>query len=912
MKKLLILILLCSLLLYPIYGQEQASNWYFGNAAGINFNPDTGAVTALTDGELRTVEGCTTISNKDGVLLFYTDGSTVYNANHEAMQNGFGLLGDESSTQSAIVVPKPNDPDIYYIFTVGSNQNPTGLNYSEVNMTLNGGLGDITAIKNRNLLLASAEKVSAVIKDCESGAIWVIAFSNATGNSDNSMNSFHAFEVNDMGVNETAVVSTLEISIQDARGNLKFAPDGSKLACANSNSGLFIADFEPQSGMVSNPVELVISGNSANSYGVEFSPSGELLYIAASNDYFNFNDPSQNEIPENHSSVLLQYDLNAQDISASRIVLDDRQLYRGGLQLGPDGKIYRTLSITYNQGGTHLGVINSPNTLGLGCNYQHDAIDLGGRTSRQGLPPFIQSFFVEKIDIIQNGKSGLSLALCDGDTYTLIAEDMADYTYTWTKDGVLLPETDFDLEIFESGNYQVFIEKINSECGTIEGQAIVTYVDNPEAFNTTLTQCDEDDVSDGLTLFNLTEANAVITGDIPGLSTQFYRSQNDAENDTNAIPNPRLYNNISNPETLFVRVTEDQTECLAFSSLTLNVSATQIVDYTAPQVCDEIDSPDGLNTFMLDDFSNDIRLLNGLANNIQISYYETINDALSEQNQLPSVYRNTVPYSQTIYVRAENDNACYGISNVLLNISTVPEFEESDTIYYCLNSYPDFITLESLLIFEPGNDYTYLWSNGATTPTIQVNETGTYTVEVTDQSGCTSTNTIVVEPSNIATIDAVTIVDGNLNNVVTVSASGEGTYTYALLDQNGQIVSPYQESNVFDDVFPGIYTIAVRDIKNDCGIVQTTISVIGFPSVFTPNGDGINDSWQVYGISNQFQPNSNIHIFDRYGKLLKQINPLSHGWDGTYNGNPLPTSDYWFYVTLQDGRVFKNHFTLKR
>ena len=103
----------------------------------------------------------------------------------------------------------------------------------------------------------------------------------------------------------------------------------------------------------------------------------------------------------------------------------------------------------------------------------------------------------------------------------------------------------------------------------------------------------------------------------------------------------------------------------------------------------------------------------------------------------------------------------------------------------------------------------------------------------------------------------------------------------------------------------------MRDIKNDCGIVNEGVSVIGFPKFFTPNNDGFNDTWQVYGVSNQFQSNTKILIFNRFGKLIKELDPSGIGWDGTFNGNALPSDDYWFSVQLEDGRIFKNHFTLK-
>ena len=137
--------------------------------------------------------------------------------------------------------------------------------------------------------------------------------------------------------------------------------------------------------------------------------------------------------------------------------------------------------------------------------------------------------------------------------------------------------------------------------------------------------------------------------------------------------------------------------------------------------------------------------------------------------------------------------------------------------------------------------------------------------------------------------------------------SGEGDYEYAIDTING----PYQDSNLFENVAPGIHTVFIRD-KNNCGIVEDNVAVIGFPKFFTPNNDGYNDTWQIYGITDPSQAESIIYIFDRYGKLLKELNPQSKGWDGTFNGQMLPSSDYWFHVKLQDGRIFKSHFTLKR
>src|SRR5690606_20287452 len=386
-------------------------------------------------------------------------------------------LGDQSSTQSAIVIPKPEDPNTYYIFTVGTTQSQRGLYYSIVDMTLDNGLGAITQ-KNINLLNRCSEKISAVLQDCESGALWVIAFSNLTGvfnSNQERLDTFHAFEVTSAGVNPTSVTSNFaNLVVTEARGYLKLTPDGTKLAVANVGDGLMLYDFDSQTGIVSNQTTLTINDQVNKPYGIEFSPDNNLLYVSAYNDYF---PPSgTTDTQEDHRSVLIQFNLNDANIVASQVFIDDRQLYRGGLQLGPDGKIYRALSATYSLGLPFLGVINSPNTLGTGCNYVHNAVNLGGNNSTQGLPPFIQSFFNQKIDIIRNGNPDSTyLPLCDGDTYTLVADDIPGATYTWTFNNTPLPETDFDLEINQPGLYEVLIDLNTGDCETLEGEALVEY-----------------------------------------------------------------------------------------------------------------------------------------------------------------------------------------------------------------------------------------------------------------------------------------------------------------------------------------------------------------------------------------------------------------------------------------------------
>ncbi|TYA53893.1 T9SS type B sorting domain-containing protein [Formosa maritima] len=457
---------------------------------------------------------------------------------------------------------------------------------------------------------------------------------------------------------------------------------------------------------------------------------------------------------------------------------------------------------------------------------------------------------------------------------------------------------------------QIFvrIEDVNNvNCASITTLDLVV-IPVPTSFNASLLQCDEDGVNDGRTFFNLNEANNVLTGGISNLSTAFYFSLTNAENSNNPL-DANNYNNLTNPQIVFAQVIDNTTGCFSIAELSLEVSVTQLLDYQAPPTCDELGSEDGINTFNLSDFEADMHTINGIV--FPITFYESYQDALLEQNELVSPYNNTTPYNQTLFARAENNNACYGISEVYLTINKLPELEADESVLYCLNTFPQTIPLSAGILNDSPTNYTYLWSTGETTETIQINQLGTYTLTTTNIFGCSKSRNITVEPSNTATFNDIIVVDATENNTITVLVLGEGIYEYALYDQDG-LYATFQSSNIFNNIYGGIYTVAVRDIKNNCGIVTQDVSVIGFPKVFTPNGDGFNDTWNVKGVSNLFQPNTMIRIFDRYGKLVKQLDPLGTGWDGTFNGEALPTSDYWFSATLQDGREFQSHFTLKR
>lgn len=357
--------------------------WYFGYNAGLNFN--SGSPVSVNNSQITTTEGCSSIADANGNLVMYTDGITIWDRTHTPMPNGIGLLGDPSSAQSGIIVPKPGNLNIYYVFTVAVEGSASGICYSEVNMTLNGGNGDVTANKNIFLIGPSSEKLTAV-KHANGQDIWVVTQTDGT-------NDFYAFLVSPSGINMTPVTSsagTANAASSGHDGYLKFSPDGKKLSNALLDVyKLNLYDFDPSTGIISNA--MVIDFGAGSPYGTEFSPDNKVLYVATESTY-----------------EIFQFDLsnwNVASIVASKtnIFTNTSGGYVHALQLALDGKIY-----VATIGPPSAGVINSPNTLGSGCNYNNAGVTLTTGTCAIGLPQFITSYFLSS-DFTFNGT-------CYGDT----------------------------------------------------------------------------------------------------------------------------------------------------------------------------------------------------------------------------------------------------------------------------------------------------------------------------------------------------------------------------------------------------------------------------------------------------------------------------------------------------------------
>lgn len=498
-----------------------------------------------------------------------------------------------------------------------------------------------------------------------------------------------------------------------------------------------------------------------------------------------------------------------------------------------------------------------------------------------------------------------NLSLCEGNTHTIDATQPNATNYVWHHNNVeLTSQTNSTLDITDAGVYTVEVTLDNS-C-VAYGELVVEVSPNPVAFDSVLTDCDEN--QDGITLYNLFDAqNDITNNDNALVITNFFLTENEALLNSNAIPNPTAFQNTIPNQIVYARV-KSQDNCFTTAALQLTISNSSLV-IPVQEACDE-GVLDGFTNFNLNSITTSIQ--NQIPAGATVAYYETEADAFNETNALSSPYLNTNAYSQTIFAKVISNNQCFGISAIDLQVLYTPTAMEDETVLYCLNTYPQTLRLLGGVLNDSPSNYYYEWLfNGNTTSIntsfMDVNETGTYTVIITDPNGCFTSRNITVTPSNIATIENISIQEGSFNNTIIVDVSGEGNYEFALDDINGQ----YQSSNVFTNVQPGFHTVYIRDI-NECGITEELVSVLGFPRFFTPNNDGFNDTWKVYGTNAQFNQGIDVKIFNRYGKLLAQFDHSSPGWDGTLNGNLLPSSDYWFVATLPDGRTYKGHFSLKR
>ena len=372
-------------------------------------------------------------------------------------------------------------------------------------------------------------------------------------------------------------------------------------------------------------------------------------------------------------------------------------------------------------------------------------------------------------------------------------------------------------------------------------------------------------------------------------------SQSDAEAGENALDTNYTY--LTNSDQLYVRVQYSTTSCHYVYPFILMVNPLPIANQPVDlESCD--DDFDELLVFDLS-VQNASILGNQSPTQFIVSYFNNTNDAEMGINELPIDYEAI--NGEQIIAKVENiSTGCYSLTQFNIIIHPRPIVDIPDQVI-CLDNGPLYVSANTN---QPGD--TYLWSTNQVTPEIVISEIGDYWVTVTTPFGCETTVSFAVIESEPAIIEFTETIDFSDPNNITVTISGIGNYLYILDDGEPQ------ESNVFENVSLGYHTITVIDL-NGCAEVTEEVVVIDAPKFFTPNDDGYFDTWHITGV--ETLPGTTIFIYDRYGKQLAYLTATSRGWDGTYNGYAMPSTDYWFSANVKKDDIefeVKGHFALRR
>ena len=449
--------------------------------------------------------------------------------------------------------------------------------------------------------------------------------------------------------------------------------------------------------------------------------------------------------------------------------------------------------------------------------------------------------------------------------------------------------------------------RLNNDCLGLGSHITLNVEPVPITKSIIETHCDDN--QDGLYAFDTSTIQRDIMNGLTNVAVTYLDQNNNPL--SSPLPNPF----VTGSQMLKVRVTNNTATACSFDS-TIQFVVSDLpeafpVSTTLINVCDDEADPslqDGKYGFDTSTFQNTI--LNGQTG-MTVRYFDGNNNPLS--SPLPNPFVTTTQNIRAEVINPLN-NSCTAVVIIPFVVNPVPNINLVGDELVCsnLSTFTKIIDA-SIQDGSPIANYSYVWffnGNvivGATNYTLTVNTEGIYTVEVTNSKGCSRTRTVTVLASDIAKITDVNIIDLADSNSITISVSGSGDYVYSMDNEYGD----YQTEAIFLNISAGIHTVFVKDL-NGCGIVPKEVSVLGIPNYFTPNDDGFNDYWNIKGINTSFNTKTTIHIFDRYGKLLKEISPIGEGWNGTLNGQLLPSDDYWYSIELEDGRVMKGHFALKR
>jgi gliding motility-associated-like protein len=855
MKKALLLLLLSSFI-YQVAAQKQNNQWRFGNNAGIDFN--TSPPTYLTVNTIQTPEGSASVADRNtGALLFYTDGVTVWNALDQVMPNGTGLLGGDSillsSSTAAVIIPKPGSNNLYYIVTIDELGFPSnGVRYSMVDMTLNGGLGDIIPAQKNILLFQTNTERLEVVPAATCQQFWIV-----THDMDSS---FYAFLLTPAGFQPTPVISKLGDNATHF-GQLKVSPQFNKLVCGNFfNFDIELYDFNNATGVVSNPI-IWNSPSQATNYGFEFSPNGKLLYLT-------------------DNSQIYQYDLNqttAATIAASAfpvVTSPNPFAYYAGLQLGPDGKIYAHPQC--------IDIINNPDQIGAGCNYQTFPFFGDPCSGGYCFPKIVYNEFSGIVNV-----PALNVTACNS------------YTAPW---GTVYTQSGVYSDTVSTVNFCDSVKTLNlTISATVVTPPIVTTACSSYTAPWGSVYTQSGIYTDTLTTTNgcdsIVSVNLTISGTLnaPLITASACSSY--------TSPWGTLYTQSG----FYSDTLSSVNGCDSIVTLNLTVTGTILAPPVTVNACNFYTAPWGTVYNQSGSYSDTLTSINGCDSIVRINL-SIFSDVIAPPVTATScgsyiapwgiIYNQSGSYIDTLTTA----NGCDSILSLNLTINTNPTL---NTV-----ALPDTCEKEvgSITAAASGGsgNYTYAWSNGSTGASLVNVAGGLYTVTVTDINGCTALQQLVVPdiPPAIVNITAssLAILEGD-----SVQLNATGALSYLWTPSTGlscatcpsPMASPPQTTTYLLTGTDANGCTASRSITIGVDIRCATLFV---PSIFSPNGTGPKRNEQLC-VLNDCITELEFAVYNRWGQLIFETKDPQQCWDGTKDGRELPTGVYTYrlFVKLLNG-----------
>ncbi|MBX3165385.1 MAG: gliding motility-associated C-terminal domain-containing protein [Bacteroidetes bacterium] len=912
--------------------QNQNKKWYFGYNAALDFI--TNPPTILNNSAMHTNEGCSSIADAAGNLLFYTDGVTVWNQQHLIMANGTGLLGDASSSQSSIIVKQPGSPNLYYVFAMAVIGSTTGLTYSIVDMNLAAGMGSVT-VKNISLNSGiSSERLTATLHANDID-FWIMTHEGASDN-------YKAYLLTSAGVNTTAVVSAIGGFLSNSIvGCIKFSPNGQKFADAryNSASSTLLFDFNKITGVLSNSLSLGVYG-----YGCEFSPDGTKLYNARTN-----------------SGQITQWDLSAGSNSA---ILSSSFVVSSGVggvsassaQLAPNGKIYIAVANSFS-----IHVINNPNVAGAGCNF----VALGQPVSAVvtltnnstynsqsyiGLPNMLSgctlSFLLQGNQIVCSNNDVINASIVN------LQGNQGYVNYFWSNGSVTYTTQANNLGV---GNWSVTL----TDSIGCSSSSVITISTVSSSISFTVQ-------SNDITGCNMTNTgSASITAVSGNLGTPAYSWNNGTVSYTTA-----QIGNLISAGNWSVTLTDSVTGCTSSSIITIqNLSAVLNVSISPSPALVCLNSTVNLTasgtgggstyTWLPSGSAGNQLLIN--ASNLQNQTYTVIaslnsctnaavatvsvlplptaqiqvlekgvcvNDSLVLKGSGGNSYTWFLPngdnyFGETVRIKSlsgiymlmvRDENLCANTAtqNIILN--------PAPTGFIGANSFEGCVPLCNEYVFVPSSQTHSLtniaWQIGnknfsGNSINYCFNTVGTYTIQanIKDQNNCT--NSLVAEvnvyPKPTADFTYSPKEPFEREEVTFINTSEGAKYFYwnfSIIDETSQEKKP---KLTFEN--PDVY-VAALIAQNDKLCSDTAIKTINIktdfsiyvPNVFSPNGDNLND---VFKPVTRGTFEYRFFVFDYWGEKLFDTKDTNAGWDGTFKGEDCKVGIYVWKLVIVNSKEEK-------